>query len=571
MRDFDALRTLLLDLDGSGFGAYRQLKGEWRCDTPRPLRLRIDHVQGDPFAAPTRLRLLVDAAAADIPVDALHPAPRRRALTCWLAQRATDAADGMSDRCGSGHSGRIDVDRPGQALLQRTAVLVDDDGAVELRLAMGLPARGRRILGAAAEELLCRRLPDLVSRVLQIDAGDTDDLRSWADTAEDAVALRAQLHDRGLVAFVADGAVLPRRSGIDDRPLIDGVVPFDSPGSLRVELQAPHAGRVAGMGIPAGITLLVGGGYHGKSTLLEALAHGIYDHQPGDGRERVVTDADAVTLRAESGRRVTGVDVSPFLGELPGGCDTVDFTSDDASGSTSQAAATIEALESGARLLLIDEDTSATNFMIRDERMRALIGEDEPITPFIDRVRSLYDDHGVSTVLVMGGSGDYLGVADTVVALRDYRPHDVTQAARDLAAQTTCDTSTFRLPEARSPLPGSIDPARGRRPVHLRVRHTHRLQIGDAELDLSALTQLLDPSQTRALGHALVQLGHRLHDDADLPRLLDEVESLLVEGGLDAWAEAPLGDLAAVRRHEIAAALNRLRTLRTQTLMEAVG
>ena len=181
--------------------------------------------------------------------------------------------------------------------------------------------------------------------------------------------------------------LLPRRSGVDDRPLEGGgVVPFRSPESLRVVLQAPNAGSVPGMGVPVGVTLVVGGGFHGKSTLLRALEAGVYNHRPGDGRERVVSDPDTVKVRAEDGRAVAGVDISAFIDGLPLGQDTHHFTTPNASGSTSQAATIVEALESGAHALLVDEDTSATNFMLRDRRMQSLVPKDaEPITPFQPR------------------------------------------------------------------------------------------------------------------------------------------------------------------------------------------
>ena len=101
------------------------------------------------------------------------------------------------------------------------------------------------------------------------------------------------------------------------------------------------------MGIRKGITLIVGGGYHGKSTLLKALEAGVYNHIAGDGREFVITDDTAFKLRAEDGRSITGVDISPFIKNLPNKKDTVHFSTEDASGSTSQAANLMEALESG--------------------------------------------------------------------------------------------------------------------------------------------------------------------------------------------------------------------------------
>ncbi|HJP33296.1 MAG TPA: ABC-ATPase domain-containing protein [Candidatus Latescibacteria bacterium] len=570
MRDFTALQALLQRLDGDGYRAYSALQGEWLQAGDIPLRLCVDHVQGDPFAAPSRLRVQLAQKVAGFPPSTFATEPRRRALCSWLACRFSRAADNLAHRAGSGRSGLIDIDRPGQQLLHRTCLLIDDDG-VEARFVVGLPAAGRRILGEAAVELLCERVPDIVAQALKYDPAQMPEIDAWTQTAEDADALRQQLRERDLVAFVADDSVLPRFSGIDDGPMLDGVTSFAAPPSLRVELQAPNAGTITGLGIPRGVTLVVGGGYHGKSTLLEALALGVYDHRPGDGRERVVTDDSAVTIRAENGRRTAGVDVSSFIGELPSARDTRAFCSDDASGSTSQAANIVEAVEAGARLLLVDEDLSATNFMIRDGRMQQLVAsEDEPITPFVDRVRSLYDDHGVSTILVMGGSGDYFEVADTVIAMESYQPRDVTDRAHEIAAADrgpgslrrteTCGDLT--VDAVRAPHPDSIDPRRGRRAVSWRVRDRWQLQVGESDIDLHAVSQLVDASQTRAIAGAILLARQHMDGRRLLPDILDLVEHTLAEEGLDALSPHPVGDLAACRRHELAAALNRLRTLR---------
>src|SRR5690606_18609650 len=325
-----------------------------------------------------------------------------------------------------------------------------------------------------AAALLTRDVPFAVERALLFASLDADALRRHVETVEDAHALRAQLESRGLVAFVADGAYLPRRSGVDDRPLpFDRAVPFRSPDSLRVTLQAPHAGPVIGMGIPAGNTLIVGGGFHGKSTLLRAIEHGVYDHTPGDGRERIVTVPGAVKVRAEDGRAVAGTDISNFIGELPGGQDTRSFRTTNASGSTSQAAAIIEALEVGATCLLLDEDTSATNLLIRAAGMQALVPDEyEPITPFIDRARELAEQEGVSTIMVLGGSGDYLDVADTVIALHEFTPLEVTARAREVArAHPTARRGAprpWRPIAPRVPSPASLDPSHGRRAVNIK-------------------------------------------------------------------------------------------------------
>jgi len=562
------LETLLARLDGRPYPAYRDL-------ARRPFaagrhRLTLEHVQGDPFAAPSRIRVEVAPGASGLPAEACGSADARRAAADFLHRALAAALDGRRRAPGSGRSGVLAVAPPGAEVLERTAVEVRPDRGVAVRLTAGLPAEGRRILGRAAATLLADALPAALDAVL--DGVDRVRLRRHLEAVLDQVALRAALEARGLVGFLAEGSVLPRLSGVDDRPLPDAV-PLAVPASLAVELEAPHAGRLRGLGIPHGVTLVVGGGYHGKSTLLDTLARAVHDHPPGDGREGCVTVTAAVQVRAEDGRSVRGVDLRPFIGTLPLGRGTACFDSDDASGSTSQAAAIVEALEAGARALLVDEDTAATNFMVRDARMRRLVpAAAEPITPFIDRVRQLHAAHGVSTVLVAGGAGDYLDVADTVVQLADYRPIDVGHRAREVAAALPLGEAAPRAPGAwpapapRIPDPRSLDPQRAGRRERVRAVGRHTIEFGDQTIDVSLLPQVVEDGQCRFIGDALLALARGLADGRrTIPALLDALDERLAAEGPGAVAAPTFGDRTRARRFEIAAALNRLRSLRLVT------
>jgi predicted ABC-class ATPase len=568
MRDLNALAAALARLDGHGYRGYKEIAGEYDAGA---FRLLIDHVQGDPFAEPSRLRALLPAAAARLPEWSLASDARRTAAADFLNRAFRTALSAAARARGSGHSGALEVLRPGQEVLVRTSMIVATDGAVEARFRAGLPARGRTILGRAAAELLTRDVVQAVCRGLVFTTLDSEALRRHVETVEDARALRDRLAAHGLVAFVADGARLPRRTGIDDRPLdAEGVVPFRSPAALRVTLRAPNAGDIGGLGIPRGVTLIVGGGFHGKSTLLRALERGVYDHIPGDGRERVVTDARAVKVRAEDGRSVAGTDISNFIGRIPGGGDTRFFETANASGSTSQAAAIVEALEVGARALLLDEDTSATNFMIRDARMQALIADEhEPITPFIDRARQLATEQGVSSVLVVGGSGDYFDVADHVIAMQDFVPRVVTDDARRVArahpTRRVAEGGEWRALRRRVPVPQSIDPSRGRRDVDIRARTEERVMFGSAEVELSAVEQLVEAAQARAIASALAAArGRSLDGECALQDALRAIMDVVARDGLDAFQEFPAGELAEFRVFELAAFLGRVRGLRTR-------
>ncbi len=563
MCDQQSLRSTLQRIDGAGYGAYKDIRGEWKFGD---FTLHVDHVQGDPFAAPSRLRIAVPADVAGLPRDLWANSSRKVGLEDYLV-RALDRAIPQCTKGsrGSGKSGRFSVVAHGPCVLRRTAMSVGEDG-VEAVITCGLPAAGRRVLGKQATAMLLDELPRLVTGALMWTSLVQDEVYTHVRCTEDAEALRAQLRSRGLVAFVNRGAVLPRASGVSERPLSRGAVPFAPPESLEITLERPNGPSVSGMGIPQGVTLVVGGGYHGKSTLLTAVSRGVYNHVPGDGREFVVTVPEAMVIRAEDGRNVSGTDISSFIGELPGKQSTARFQSENASGSTSQAANIAEALEAGASALLVDEDTSATNFMIRDARMQQLVSKDkEPITPFVDRVRELYEAWGVSTVLVMGGSGDYFGSADTVIMMHEYRPYDVTSRARQLANdQRRAETAQpLSKPRARHVVPKSFS-ARDRRGKRV-VRADHAtLRLGNARVDLTKLHQFVELSQVRAAGHILAWVADNIGEQLSVPELLDRVEAQLAREGLEGFVPARYGDLAEPRRFEIACVLNRVRGLQAK-------
>jgi predicted ABC-class ATPase len=559
----ESLRNRLLQLDSRGYKAYKDIQGTYQFPE---FTLIVDYVQGDPYAAPSKLRVLLPPSVAGTPRDLYRSRSREIALLDYLTRQFDSAAREVGSRRGTGNSGLIAIAQLGQEVLERTSAFINDE-FVEVRFVAGLPAEGRRILGRQAAELLCDDIPQIVDKSLKYRRLNAAEIQRHVETVEDADCLRQMLPARGLVAFIADGAILPRRSGVDWRPAADAV-PFQSPPALRVEFTCPNRGLITGMGVPAGVTLIVGGGYHGKSTLLSAIELGVYNHIPGDGREFSVTQKQAVKIRAEDGRGVAGVDISPFISHLPQGRSTTKFSTTNASGSTSQAANIIEALEAGAGLLLLDEDTTATNFMIRDRRMQLLIAKDrEPITPFIDKVRPLYQDAGVSTILVMGGSGDYFDVADTVIAMENFQPQEVTDKARAIADKF----ATGRVPEggqhfgriaSRVPVPESINPSRGQRHVKLKVRDVDEVVFGTEDIDLSAVEQIVDVGQLRAIAEAMVYAKQQYVDSRrTLAEILDAVMVNIESQGLDILTPFPQGDLAMFRRFELAAAINRLRTL----------
>lgn len=580
MKTISDLKNLLLSIDHRGYPAYKETRGQWSCGN---YILSIDHVQGDPFASPSNVSVIVPGRIALFPGDYMTPKYRLvtledmllRLFSRQLRDRDRDRQHGGdSRREGSGKSGLVTVSRPGQEILERTACRVDPvSGDVTVRFEIGFPASGRSINARALIKILDEFLPGAVASSLLYRGIDRKSLAAAIDLADDRAFIRNELRARGLCAFVADGAILPRQSGISPLPM-KGAVPFRSPEALAVTLDLPHAGAMRGMGIRRGITLIVGGGYHGKSTLLGALEKGVYDHIGGDGREYVITDGTAVKVRAEDGRSITDVDISLFIRDLPNGKDTVRFSTQDASGSTSQAANVIEAVQAGSKLLLIDEDTSATNFMVRDELMARVVSRDkEPITPFISRIRDLYERSGVSTILVAGSSGAFFHVADTVLQMDRYMPLEITAAARKAVEAygnggTRQAGSVYRAPDFRLPsgrrIPAKNNALLREGRIKIKVLSDDSFLLSRDELDLRGLEQLTDREQVASLAHILkyAQL-HLVDGKQSFDEVLDRIEALIASGGLEQLFDGSTVrcGLAQIRRAEIAGMLNRYRKL----------
>jgi predicted ABC-class ATPase len=523
------------------------------------------------------MRVIVSQRIARFPNPLLDNKIKRIALGDYLTRQFGRAIKGcVKGNRGIGNSGVIGIDTPGQEVLERTSVLITHD-SVETRFVMGLPASGRTVLSGEAYEMFFHEVPEIVKRSLKFSNLNAEEIKEHVETIEDQEFIREKLGDYGLVSFVANGSILPRTSGVDDRPLSttikspSPVVSFKSPDSLEVEFIIPNKGRIQGMGIRKGVTLVVGGGFHGKSTLLNAIERGVYCHIPKDGREYVVTNPASIKIRAEDGRRIEKVDISPFIKNLPFGKETSRFSTDNSSGSTSQAANIVEALEVGAQVLLIDEDTSATNFMIRDLRMQKLVSKDkEPITPFIDKVRQIYNELGISTILVMGGSGDYFDVADTVLMMDEYRPKDVTARTKEIIKRFKNERkgeggSSFEKGLPRVLLKESFNPQRGKRDVKIDAKGLKSILYGKTSIDLLYLEQLLDISQTRAIGSIIYYYSQRYLKDEDTLRVgLNKVMDDLDEKGLDILSCQKMGNFARPRMFEVAAAINRMRTLKVR-------
>lgn len=569
MQQASELKAQLQSIHRKSYPAYKSLKGSYQFDR---YILSIDHVQGDPFASPSHISVHISRKDAGFPDTYCKDALTRTTLADYLTRQFERQVNQYTFRAkGSGKSGLISVSHCGQEVLARSACEITEKNIIA-RFFIGFPANGRTINATELEKILFDFLPVCVQKAFFYRNTDKNELEQTIFLAENQQAIREQLKDRHLVAFVADHSILPRESGISSLPM-KGSVPFTSPEPLRVTMELPHKGQITGMGIPQGITLIVGGGYHGKSTLLNALELGVYNHISDDGREYVITDDTALKLRSEDGRFIKDVDISLFINDLPNKKDTRCFSTADASGSTSQAAGIIEGMEAGSRVFLLDEDTSATNFMVRDAFMQEVIArEKEPITPFLERARDLYKNAGISTILVAGSSGAFFHIADTVIQMDSYHPVDITDKVRELCGKYPLNpvkAPAFTMPESHHVMQKNTPVVRshGRgagKPERLKIKVHGKdgFLLGTQDVDLRYIEQLIDTEQTAALGLLLkYALEHLADGHRTIPEIIEYLQKQIEEKGLTAFSDSsylPCG-YAVPRVQEIYSCFNRYR------------
>ncbi|MGN0027904.1 MAG: ABC-ATPase domain-containing protein [Clostridium sp.] len=565
MKNSVILKNELQRIDGRGYKSYKDLQGQYDFND---YVLSIDHVQGDPFASPSRIRIIINKEKAKFPEELINENYKKIAVSDFLTRLFYFNINKYSEKIfGSGKSGLIAISRCPQEILERTSIVINEDN-IEARFYVGFPAKGRTVLSKELEKILYNVIPSIVDNTLIYENINKAKIIDRVKLVEDQEYIRNELKKKDLIAFVANGSILPRESGVSQRPLKNAMA-FKSPNSLEVEMNLPNKGLIKGMGIKRGVTLIVGGGYHGKSTLLNALELGVYNHIEGDGREFVITDDSAVKVRAEDGRSIKNTDISLFINNLPNGKDTVKFTTENASGSTSQAANIIEAIEAKSKVLLIDEDTSATNFMIRDDLMQRLVSkEKEPITPFIEIVKPLYNQKDISTILVIGSSGDYFDVADTVIQMDNYETKDVTKEAKSLMRgeinkRIEEKNLSINIRFNRKLQKGTIESTY--KGVKIKTMGLSNISINNENIDLRAVEQLVDNEQLNAIGAIMKWVEDNLmNKNLSLEEVVNEAYSEIKRNELISIDKinGGSGSIAMPRNQEVMAVYNRFRKLR---------
>lgn len=527
-----ALYQKIRTLNGKNYGLYKSL-----ADKPwdfGDFTLEFLHVQGDPYAPASRVVIKANLSMLGYAGEWSGSFERRLALSDFLHRKLSRL---VKERYPDKDAAVI-FDVAGPEMLVRNSLWIDN-GELRACLQVKLPGEGRKIQAELAAEILTMVLPDLVSAGLYYDKSDEGALQEHYRVLAERREILSQLDACGLCAFVPDGAVLPRASGLSEMPL-EKAIPFVAPEEMAVTLNV--CGReIRGMGIPKGISVITGGAFHGKSTLLQALTRSVYPHIPGDGREGIVIDETALRIGVEDGRSVRCTDLSMFVRDLPGGVSTKNFNTLSASGSTSEAANLLEAMEAGSQTFLIDEDSSAVNFLIRDVRVRKLLGDDrEPLIPLTDRIKELAAA-GFSFILVAGACGDYLDLADNIIVMANYKaecakltPAPSTSSWRGEAPTGSTEPAEVTQPRAfatyMQPLQKSVRPTSAvERQVKVKLAGDTLLQIGFLVSDTSRLNTLVDKQQRFGAGFILLNLLQNAASNNDAAQSVAGVAQKLCE------------------------------------------
>ncbi len=538
---------------------YKKLKRTFKFSN---FDLNFLHIQGDPFADGSRLELKIKRDLFPI-TDSDLEYKRRIGFEDAILRGFANTLKKTSKSRGSGKSGEWRFCYLGQKILPRVACEITKSD-IFIRFSAGLPADGRKILAHEASEMI---FDDLVKAVEQgIFTYDFSEWKHQADLFEDQCFVRQVIKENDWLGFIANGSRLARQSGVDDRPLSEGNIAWSSPEPMEVEINLPHCGKVTGSALRKGITLICGGGFHGKSTLLKALTQGIYHHIADDGREFCLMTDDAVSIKAEEGRSINHVDISSFIDRLPSKKNTHSFSTSNASGSTSQAANICEAIAMGASCLLFDEDTSATNFLIRDRRMQEFIERDfEPITPFVDRVEEIYEKTGVSCIFVMGGLGDYLEKADQVIVMREYKPLLETKRAQEVAGlfptKRKSEAGELVLSEnIRTPSSQSLRLRKGRKEYFTKAVSQRDIILGEETVDVGSLDQIISIDQLKTIADWIAFIKKNKQDKS-IRETVNDLEEKLSTSLLSNLVDECRYDRVWVRPFELIAVLNRVRHL----------
>ena len=545
--EIDDLARMLAKLEGKSYSLYRRLRNA--TIIYRDFKLKLTKIQGDPHAEPSIVEVLIPNSSHRFS-SKFFEEKNITPFTDYISRSLHSICKKHSERCGSGNSCYIGIPKPGPWILRRSSVEVGENKSLILRFYVGLPARGRRVLGGEAVNIFRKKIPSIVKGIILLGEKDYEIMDHIVNYL-DQEYLRSWIKSKGYMFFVGNGSILPRESSISQKPL-KNAVKFLSPKTLSVKVKLPSNRVIEGLAISKGVLIITGGGYHGKTTLLKAIQEGIYDHIRGDGRELVVSSEKTVTVKAEDGRIIHHVNISSFIRKLPSGELTVDFSNLNASGSTSMAASIIEALEAGVELILFDEDASATNLLYKDEAMAKIISE-EPIVPLVNQLRSTVKKTCAGIVGVISASSIPLYVADCIILMEKYVPYDITEYVKKNLCSKRLATLDFKLPQPR--VFAGIREFRKAKARGFKITITY--SNGEKfELNIKDNPRIVEKGQVKTIAYVINYLCKR-QIKKSVPELVEYINNVLSKGFTTLAKPVP-PDLTIVNGLDVIWVLNRV-------------
>lgn len=569
MKEKKSFYKIILEMDGKPISKYGELIEN--CDFGRFV-LRCGDKAFDKEKAVAHFSVRVPQSLANFPLDLIESPLRRTALEDLILRSFSNELDLISGYDNSGVARKqITIADPAQKILPRSALEINED-YVEARIVIKLPFKtlsygsgdARVIDGEAACDVFFNDLVNAVEQSMIYCNLDPERIDSALELMEDASHLRKELSTRGLTAFVRQGSLLSRMSDCD-LPDYEDLNPLMVEESAEIDFEVPNGGSVRGLGIPTGLTVIIGEANAGRTDLMKALGDGIYNHVAGDGREMAISMTDTAAINSDTGRSVQRVDISPFFAGEDSSLKS--YSSNSADRFCSQAASFIEMIEAGARVLLLDESTSDPEFLSGDQRVSALLNSKKRVS-LVEIARQLVDELDIS-IIVAGGANvaEYLPLADNVFKIEAGKVANITEAVKsqDLPApeqQHLADISRL-LDVQRYIMPSSINATCGEKNVVVEAIDRDIFQFGRNSVDVSSASQIAGIYQTNTIGQVIYYARLRYIDgETPLQQVLDMIDRDLTKDGLAGLTPEVRGDLARPRRYEIAAALNRLRAMR---------
>lgn len=552
------LKNILQDINGEDYQSYKSIEGEFLFND---FILYVDHVQDSPSSPPSKIRVKISQELALFPKDTYSNRSREIALRDFITRRFYDSIQSSQT------TAFISIDCPGQEILEKTTAFVDES-FVELRFDINLPSLDDKVASNLLEEIFFIKLPEILNNSIIYKNLEKEALYQHIETSEDADFLRNELENLRLIAFVAEHSILPRNSSTSSLPMESNeAVPFESPNNLKMDVELPNKGQITGMGLPRGITLIVGEKDQGKSTLLKAIEMGIYNHIPGDGREFVVSNPNSVQIVAEEGRSIKNVDISSFISSHASGNDTHSYSTENASADISQAANVIEAVELGADVLLIDQDSSADNFLIPSPALSNSNDKlNEGFTTYVNQARNIFNGYMVSSILVIDSSENYFDIADFAIQMKDYKAYDIELEESQFTDQnrvTNSDIFFGNIPE-RIPIVESLDLEIQEREMKISPNENKCIQFGSTIVNLNYLDQLISISQIKAIFETITYAKKYMDGNKSLRQVTSLVMLDIGRSGLDALNPMLSGEYAEFRKIELAAVINRIQSLKVE-------